>query len=92
MAKLAAAKQQTCQHLPGKGFNSPDSKGCRTSVTAIAGIRAADVAVADGYQPLSMDIPAVAASSESTWLLTRTSSLNTGPPIDLVIALQRLVI
>ena len=92
MAKLAAASKQTCQHAPGKGFNSPDSKGCRTSVTAIAGIRATHVAVADGYQPLSMDIPAVAASSESTWLLTRTNSLNTGPPINLVITLQHLVI
>jgi hypothetical protein len=91
MAKLAAAKKQACQRLPGKGFNSPDSSGCRTSITAVAGIRASSVAIADGNQPLSIDVPVVALSSTSSWSLDRTS-LNTGPPLDLVVTLRRLVI
>jgi hypothetical protein len=91
LAKLAAAKKPTCQLVPGKGFNSPDSNGCRTSITAVAGIRATSVAIADGYQPLSMDVPGVALSSTSSWSLDRTS-LNTGPPLDLVVTLRRLVI
>jgi len=91
LAKLAAAKKLVCQHLPGKGFNSPESSGCRTSITAVAGIRATTVAIADGYQPLSLDVPAVALSDTSSGSLDRTS-LNGGPPVDLVVTLRRLVI
>ncbi len=54
LAKLAAAKKQTCQHLPGQGFNSSESNGCRTSITAVAGIRATTVGIAD-------DVPAAVA-------------------------------
>ena len=92
LAKLAAATKQTCQHLPGQGYNSSDSNGCRTSITAVAGIRATTVGIADDVQPLSLDVPAVALSSLSSWSLDLAGRLNTGPPPDLVVTLRRLVI
>jgi hypothetical protein len=90
-SKLAAAKQATCRHLPGNGFGGSDKGGCRTSVTSLTGIRATAV-VADDDQPLTIDHPAATDRSHSSRSLDRANALITGPPVDLVVTLQRLVI
>jgi hypothetical protein len=90
--KQPTPMQETCRRLPGNGFDSQSPHSCRMAISAVAGVQATMVVVSD-HQPLAMDVLAPSASSQTNHsALDRGDAFDTGPPVDLVVTLRRLVI
>jgi hypothetical protein len=77
-------------HQAGTGFEAQHN-GCRTSVSVVTAIQTTKVVVSD-HQPLTADVLTLNFPTRPIWSLDRTGEFNTGPPVDLVVTLQRLVI
>ncbi len=75
----------------GQGFSAPAGTGCQMTIAARAAIQPHVVAV-NHHQPLTSDLATPTPALHLTLAVDLTDSLNTGPPVDLVMTLQRLVI
>jgi hypothetical protein len=81
-----AKSQQT-----GTGFSAPGGTGCQTTISAVSAIQPHVVVVKD-HQPVTSDIATPTPSLHLMRAVDLTDAFNTGPPVDLVVTLQRLVI
>jgi len=90
-AKQLAAKGQSCPQSHGKDVNSFKAPGCRTSITTSTAIRT-NLTVVDNAHSLAMDRLSTTYGTQATVSHERAFVLNTGPPVDLVMTYQRLLI
>jgi hypothetical protein len=88
--KKFASKAPTCKHEGAPGF-SQSQDGCKTSVSTVTAIRPTLVAL-NSHQPWVVAIFPPISASQSNRTLDRADPLNTGPPVDLVLTLGRLLI
>lgn len=89
-SKQGAAKPNVCDGACHAGFSS-QTNGCRTSVSATVAVRANAVVVGEQL-PLAFDVANSTAHAQSYGASNAARPLDSRPPPDLVITLQRLVI
>jgi hypothetical protein len=87
----AAEQQSTCDNAPVKGINAQSDHSCQASISAQVAVQHPVVKAADQQPPMLDVIPQAASVASNTASLT-ASEFNTGPPLDLVVKLRRLVI
>jgi len=87
----ATDKESTSVCLLGKGVGAKPADSCRLSVSAQVAVQPAVVKAVDQH-PLTLDLALPTISYGSNCALRSTGQFNTGPPLDLVVKLRRLVI
>jgi len=89
--KQGTSNASTSQHPAGKGFGAPPSNNCRVSIAAVVCIPTTMV-TADKQLVLVVDLFSATPSFGTLWGVDRTAEIDSGPPVDLVLTLNRLVI